>query len=70
MTIEEMQTAFVSEQEQLRLAHLGLDRLSQIIEKGLSCSNHPMSFKLLESCKKNWLYDYLKLPGALIVSFP
>ncbi|XP_075973203.1 sorting nexin-8-like [Anticarsia gemmatalis] len=33
MTIEEMQAAFISEQEQLRLAHLGLDRLSQIIEK-------------------------------------
>ncbi|CAB3223684.1 unnamed protein product [Arctia plantaginis] len=33
MTTEEMQAAFVSEQEQLRLAHLGLDRLSQIIEK-------------------------------------
>lgn len=33
MTIEEMQAVFVSEQEQLRLTHLGLDRLSQIIEK-------------------------------------
>ncbi|CAD0199156.1 unnamed protein product [Chrysodeixis includens] len=33
VTIEEMQAAFISEQEQLRLAHLGLDRLTQIFEK-------------------------------------
>lgn len=33
VSTEQMQATFVSEQEQLRLAHLGLDRLSQIIEK-------------------------------------
>lgn len=34
MSTDEMQESFVSEQEQLRLAHLGLDRLFKIFEKG------------------------------------
>ena len=34
LSTEDMQAAFVSEQEQLRLAHLGLGRLTQIFEKG------------------------------------
>ncbi|CAH2106717.1 unnamed protein product [Euphydryas editha] len=33
MSIDEMQESFMSEQEQLRLAHLGLDRLFKIFEK-------------------------------------
>lgn len=48
MSTDEMQEVFASEQEQLRLAQLGLGRLFKIIEKGTSLCLPYLVFMLPE----------------------